>query len=341
MRLLSYGLVFVLVLWGSVWADQVVFKNGDRLSGTIESAADGKLVIQSEVAGKVTVNLADVRTFSTDKAIEIHLADGTVLKRKVQFADPNRFAIEPSQTVQSQAFRIADIVAVNPPAKPIPRWTGSISAGLTKTTGNTRTETRSLSINAVRRSENDRISLSMDYARGRQTDTVTGTKRIIEDWWRGRAKYDYFVSKRLYAYGDGRYEKDAIALLDRRVLIGGGAGYQWIETDKTKFRIEVGGASLYERFDNVAEGNSEVSVQLGYNLQRTITKNLDFINDLAYYPSLDSISDYYLTTTAELRASLTPRMFGNVKVIFNYDESPAPGRGSTDVKYILGLGMGF
>jgi len=65
------------------------------------------------------------------------------------------------------------------------------------------------------------------------------------------------------------------------------------------------------------------------------------VHDLTYFPSLEQFSDYYLTTTAELRASLTKAMFANFKVIFNYDESPAAGRGSTDVKYILGIGMNF
>jgi len=330
-----------LVLAAVAHADQIVFQNGDRLTGKIETAGDGKLTIQSSAAGKVTISLADVQSFSTDEAIEIHLKDGTVVRRKVQFADPGRFAIESGETVQPQALQIADIVAVNPPPKPTPKWTGQVSAGLTKTTGNTHTETRNLGVNAVRRSENDRITLSMDYARGRQTDPATGIKMTTEDWWRARGKYDYFVSKKLYAYGDGRYEKDAVALLDRRVLIGGGAGYQWIETDKTKFRTEIGLASLYEKFDNAAASNSEVSLQAGYNLDYKLAKTLVFLNDLTYYPSLDKFSDYYLTTTAELRASLTSRMFSSFKVIFNFDESPATGRGTTDVKYILSVGLTF
>lgn len=322
-------------------ADQVVLKNGDRITGRIESAAEGKLVIQSQLAGRLTVNLSDVLTFSTDEPIEIHLSDGTVIKRKVLLADPNRFAIEPGRTLQPQALNIADIVKVNPPQRPLPRWTGNISAGFTKTTGNTHTETRTLSASAVRRSENDRITLTMDYARGRQTDPDTGTKRIIEDWWRGRAKYDYFVSRKFYAYGDGRYEKDAVALLERRIVVGGGAGYQWIETDVTKFRTEIGLASLYERFENAPEGNAETSLQAGYNLERKVTRNLVFLHDMTYYPALESFSDYYLTTTAELRANLTARIFGNLKVIFNYDQSPATDRGSTDIKYILGVGISF
>ena len=330
-----------VVLTAAANADQVVFKNGDRLTGRIETAADGKLTLQSQYAGKVTVDLADVQTFSTDEAIEIHLKDGAVVKRKVQQADPNRFAIEAGDTVQAQALQIADIVTVNPPAKPIPKWTGQISAGYTNTSGNTHVENRSLSINATRRSDNDRITLNMDYAQGRQENPATGIKTTTEDWWRSRAKYDYFVSKKWYAYGDGRYEKDAIAKLDRRILVGGGAGYQVIETDRTKLAAEVGLASRYEKFRDVMEGSSSTAVQLGYNFDRKLTSTLEFLNDSTYYPSINELSDYYLTSTAELRAHFTKQMFGNFKVIFNFDKTPAPGQGDTDVKYILGVGMSF
>jgi len=338
-RMLKMGIVTCMVLVASAGADQVVLKNGDRMTGKVEGVAGGKLTLQSPAAGPIVIPLAEVQSFATDEPIAIHLKDGTVLNRKVQLADSGRFAIESGDTVQPQALQIADITAVNPPPKPAPRWTGQVTAGLTKTTGNTHIETRNLSAGAVRRSDNDRITVSMDYARGRQE--VGGVKATTEDWLGGRGKYDYYVSPKLYVYGDGRYEKDAVALLDRRVLVGAGAGYQWVETDITKFRTEIGLASLYEKFDNAGGSNSEVSLQAGYNFEHRLTDTLLFVNDLAYYPSLDKFSDYYLTTTAELRASITPRIFGNIKVIFNYDKSPAPDQGSTDVKYILGLGMSF
>ncbi len=332
--------VACLCMTAAAYADQVVFQNGDRLTGKIEGAADGKLTIQSQVAGKVTISLADVQTFSTDEAIDMHFKDGTVVQRKVQQADPNRIAIEGGLTVQPQALRIADIATINPPAKPIPKWTGQVSAGLNITSGNTHVQNRSLSVNAVRRSENDRITLNMDYANSKQT--IAGTKTTTEDWWRSRAQYDYYMSKKLYVYGDGRYEKDAIAKLDRRVLIGAGLGYQWIENDRTQFRTALGGASRYEAYTVPGtESTSATTVQVGYNLRHKLTSTMDFLNDTTYYPDITQFSDYYLTSTAEVRAHFTKQMFGNFKVIFNYDKTPAPGQGDTDIKYLLGIGLTF
>ena len=145
----------------------------------------------------------------------------------------------------------------------------------------------------------------------------------------------------MYGYLDTRYEKDAVAELDRRVTVGAGGGYQWIESDKMNFSSELGLASLYEKYDNQTDSNSEISMQLGYHFDRKLAENIVFINDLTYYPALQKFSDYYLTTTAEIRTKFSKAFFMNVKSILNYDATPAQGRHKTDIKYFLGLGYSF
>ncbi|MBN2128887.1 MAG: DUF481 domain-containing protein [Sedimentisphaerales bacterium] len=328
----------------ALYADQVVLKNGDRLTGKIATLGDGKLVLNTDRVGQVTIALADIATLQSDAPIELHLKDGTVLNQPVVAADSGRFAIAQGQALYPQTFPLADVTSINPPPKPQPKWTGSLSAAVTSTHGNTKAEAVAASVSVARRSEKDRTTAGADYGKTKQRDRDTGEDATTEDWWRAKAQYDYFFTKKFFAFMNGRYEKDAVADLDRRVVVGGGAGYQWIETDRTSFSTGLGLASLYEKFDvdpPADDSNSQISLQMGYNLDHRITDTLRFVHDLTYYPSLEQFSDYYLTTTAELRANLTKTMFANFRVIFNYDESPAPGQGSTDLKYILGLGMTF
>ena len=186
------------------------------------------------------------------------------------------------------------MVAINPPPKPQPKWTGNLSGAVTSTHGNTKAEAVSASVSVARRSEKDRTTAGADYGRSEQRDRDTGEEETTEDWWRARAQYDYFFTKKFFGFGNIRYERDAIADLDRRVVVGGGGGYQWIETDKTSFSTGLGLASLYEKFDNQDDSNSEISLQLGYNLDHRITDTLRFVHDLTYYPSLEQFSDYYL-----------------------------------------------
>lgn len=336
------NILVMLVLLGvfaqSMYADELIFKNGDRLTGKVNHAVEGKLVFTSNIAGKVTVDMSNIQTFSTDEAVEVHLKDGNVLVQKVVSSKAGRFAVEGTDTVKAQDFDLSQISSINPPK---PKWTGNVSAAVTSTHGNTKTEAISASANLSKRTEKDRTKLSADYARGEQEDPDTGQQNTTENWWRTKAKYDYFFSKKFYGYLDGRYETDKIAELDRRVIVGGGGGYQWIETENMKFSTEGGLASLYEKYENQTDSSAELSAQFGYNLDMKLAKNLKLVHDLTYYPSTEKFSDYYLTSTGEIRAHFTEKMFVNFKVILNYDTTPAIDAGTTDTKYMLGLGYSF
>ena len=331
--------VATLVLLAQIsYADEIHLKNGDRLSGKIQHLVDGKLTFKANVAGLVTVDLSNIQTLSSDDPIEVNLKDKTGFTQKVSSAEHGRFAIEGSESMKAQEFAVSDIVSINPP---IPKWTGDIAVGVTSTHGNAKTEMISANANFSKRTEKDRTTVSTDYAKGEQEDPDTGEDVTIEDWWRAKGKYDYFFSKKIYGYLDGRYEKDAVAELDRRTIIGLGAGYQWIESENINFSSEFGLASLYEKYDNQTDSNSEISLQLGYNFDKKLHKNIKFVHDLTFYPSIDKFSDYFLTTTAGVRADFTETFFMTLKAILNYDATPAIGAHKTDVKYFLGLGYRF
>ena len=330
-------LFFCLAMFCSVaGADSIVFVNGDRLTGRIGQLVDGKLTFESELAGKLAIDIANIATFSSDGPIDLHLEGGSILSKQAAASEPNHITIGPGRVVAFER-----IVSINPPPKAKPKWTGDISAGYTSTAGNTSTDAINFSGNMKKRTEKDRKTVSADFARGRQENPSTGKKTKTEDWWRTKAKYDYFFTKKTYGYLDGRYETDDIAQLDRRVILGAGAGYQWIESKAMNFSTEGGLAHMYEKYGNNTGSSEEVSVQLGYNFDKRFGKGIEFIHDLTYYPSTEDFADYYLTSTAELRANLNETMFTNLKAVLNYDATPAQGKHKTDTKYIWGIGWKF
>src|SRR5437870_10662032 len=88
--MLKQALIAIVAAGGMVAiarGDEVRFKNGDRLTGTITSAEGGKLKITSKVAGDVTVDLKDVDTFSTDAPAAVHLNNGTVIRDRIEAGD--------------------------------------------------------------------------------------------------------------------------------------------------------------------------------------------------------------------------------------------------------------
>ena len=319
--------------------DEILFLNGDRLTGTIVSAADGKLTIQSAVAGTVTVDLAAVKTFSTDKPVELHVGEKNVLSTKVERADADgTVRAVGGDGVAGQSVSLKELRRINPP--PL-KWTGTVTANATITRGNSNTDNVGISINAERRAEKDRITLNAGYLYGRQEDPTTGDESTTTDNWFLFGKYDYFFSPKFYGFGSSRVERDRIALLDLRFTPAGGVGYQWVEREDFRFSTEAGLAWVYEDFANTDDGNDYFAARLAYRLDKRLNEKVTAFHNLEYIPSIEDLDVFNVNADAGVRASLTARMFAEIKLEWRYDSEPAPGAGKNDLRYLVGVGWTF
>lgn len=335
-RFWSVIVPLVVFSWGApAWADEIMFKNGDRLSGTIETYDGTKLTINSAVAGKVNVELKDVKTFSTDHPIDVTLSDGTTVHQKVRAGPDGQISLGP--TAQgARTVSLANVSKINLPVK----WTGNVVIGGLIARGNTNTDSFNASAHAERRSDQDRIILDGGYLFGREHIRGTPGKHETANDLFGSAEYDYFFTKKFYGYGKIGAEHDTIAGLDLRLSPGVGVGYQWFETPALNFNTEAGAGYLYRKYAHDGDMSS-ATARLAYHLKVKFNDRVSGFHNFEYLPGLDQIGDYYFDTDAGIRASLTERMFTEFKLDYRYDSRPAPGKGSSDIRYILGVGWNF
>src|SRR5262245_64548098 len=59
-----------------LFASQIVMQNGDKLSGSIEKSDDKTLVIKTDYAGEVSVDLKAIQSIDSDKPLHVSLQDG-------------------------------------------------------------------------------------------------------------------------------------------------------------------------------------------------------------------------------------------------------------------------
>src|SRR4051795_2631185 len=76
------ALAFTLTAGSSVFADEVLFNNGDRLTGKIVNVEGGKMTIDTKLAGEITDDAKDVKTFTPDGPVEIRTTDGRRISGK-------------------------------------------------------------------------------------------------------------------------------------------------------------------------------------------------------------------------------------------------------------------
>jgi len=328
----------LLLLAPASLADEIVFKNGEKLIGKIEKLVDGKITIDSKSLGKVTVDFDKVDTFTSEEPIEIHLKDGTVVKQKVTAAGPGVVSYEKPGVVEPQSVPLAQVAKLNPP--PVV-WTGSFSASAIITRGNSDTNSASAELKLLRQTDDDRVRAEAFWISARQKDDTTGnwetTARSIE----GLLQYDYFFSKKLYGYVNTKAKKDGPADLDLRFQAGAGVGYQWANQDDFHFSTEGGLTWISEYFSNATPDNGTLAARLAYRIDGKPINDFLLFHDFEIVDGFDEAHDYIIAANAGLRANLSSQLFAEAKVKYDYDRSPAIGAETTDVKYIIGVGLTF
>lgn len=319
-------------------ADEIQFTNGDKLTGKIVRMKDGKLGFDSKMAGTIAVNWADVATLATDEPVTLQLEGGEILVDKLVAGEAGTVHTAGSESVSQQTITLAKATKLNP--EPV-QWHGALVAGMDIERGNTVKTAANLGLDGVRRSEQDRITFGAGYSgeQSQDSDLVGqhGTKRKMF----GALQYDYFLSKQLYAYGNARGEKDGIADLDLRFTAGAGAGYQWFETDTLKWNTEAGLSWVSENYSNDTPHTDYLAARIASNFEYLLYPGLTFFQYTRLYPSLEDINDQLVDTATGLRYKIWGNFFGESKVLFVWDSTPAEGRKRTDLAYIIGIGYGF
>src|SRR5665213_829133 len=336
MRHVAFALLLLTAASSPLFADEVLFKHGDHLTGKIESLEAGKMSFTSAVAGKITIDMKDVRTFASDGPIALKLENGTIINQKVAAGPDGQVTLAPGGAVAPQNIPLSSVKYVNFKEQ----WAGSITVGGSLARGNTNADNLNAALSLVRRGEKDRITVDGGFLYGREhVPGIPGAHETENDWFVG-GKYDYFFSKKVYGYANARVERDLIADINLRFTPGVGAGYNWIDQPDFKFYTEGGVSWLYRDYRNDGT-NESVALRLAYHLDKKLNERVSVFHNLEYYPALDRIDDYFFTTDAGIRASLTDKMFTEFKVREQYDAAPAPGKGHNDTRFILGVGWNF
>ncbi len=337
LRQWAAGCAAVVLLASAVQADEIIFNNGDRLTGKIVGVEGGKMKITTKVAGDVTVDTKDIKTFSTEAPVEVRTKEGAKITAPAKADQAGTVSMAPAGGAPAKTIKVEDMKYVNFSEA----WSGAVIAGGIFTRGNTYSDQANIAFDLGRRTEQDRWTIGAGYNFGRQRDATTGNKSTTTDNWFATAKYDYFLNEKLYAFGSIRYEHDRIANLDYRLVPGFGLGYQWIDKPDLKFDTEAGLAYVCEKFSDDTN-NGFISARFAYHAKKNCWGDkVQLFHNLEYYPSLETLSDYLIVTDAGIRTAITEKMFAEYKIEYRYDAIPAQGSSRSDLRHIVGLGWKF
>lgn len=315
-------------------ADEVILSNGDKLTGTVGEIAGGKMKFTSPVLGEISIDMANVSSFTTDEPAAIRLKEGPPLQEPITEGTPDALTTESGRTVPFDEVKFFN----QPPEK----WTGFVVANLSIARGNTETIDAGVEALAELRRQrvelDDRITLGAGY---NFSNTGTGDDKVTnEENWNVRGQYDRFFTEKWYGYGKVMVEKDNIANLDLRVTPGVGVGYQWYETPDFNFRTEAGVSYVWEDYDPGGR-NDFIALRLAYHVDKRINERVSVFHNLEYLPAFEDFGDFLMNADAGVQADITKQFFTQAKVEWTYDSTPAENRSSNDYRFLVGVGWRF
>ena len=332
--ILAAGLLFMVV--APLLAGDVYLKNGNHLSGAIVSMSEGKLVLETDFAGRLTIDWNHVEQLSTDAPLTVVMEEGATLIGIARPSTvPNRLLLNGESILDPLMIELSKVKAINPPDERPVKLSGRINVGLNKTSGNTDLENAHVDLEFLARTVSHRVTLGGAYNRSSEDSRKT------EDNAMGRLKHDYFLTRELYWYLKGMVERDDFKEISLRTTLGPGVGYQFFEGELMNLSVEAGPSYVYTNYAGGGQDDS-VSGRWGVKFDRFFFEKLFqyyFTNE--GYISASDTSDVFMYTKTGLRFPLRSGFSVNAGFEWDWDNQPAEDTNKSDYRYILSLGYGF
>ena len=331
---------------GTVWADQVVMKNGDRATGSIIKKDGKNVTIKTDQFGIVTVSWDQVETIRADKPVNIVLQDGKTVQGTVASAEGKLEVAGPDMTL---SVTPAEVLTIRDPEeqKAYERllrpgwgqlWAGTASVGFAGTAGNARTLTFTTGINAARATRTDKTSVYFNIIKA--SALVNGTSADTAQAVRGGISYDHNVSRRMFVNVFNDWEYDRFQNLDLRFVLGGGLGYHALKTEQSLLDV-LGGADFnHSRFSTPLTRNS-AELYWGDEYSLKVSGATSLVQSFRMFNDLTNTGDYRVNFDVGASTRLSKWLNWNVSLSDRYLNHPAAGRKTNDFLYTTGLGITF
>jgi len=347
LRVFYLATIFVFAFSVTLFADQIVLTNGDRITGQILKSDDKELVIKSEYAGEITVQWPAVRGITSTQPLHVSLNNGQTLVGPVKTTDDNFQVATTTQGAvtapKNSVLRIrgeAEESAYEKSRHPglLEGWQGGANVGFALTRGNSQTKNLALAFTAQRKTLDDKLGLYANtvYASNDAPGAIPST---TANAIQGGIRYDHDLSSRIFGFINGDFQTDDLQNLDLRSVLGGGLGYHAIKTESTTLDFLGGINYTREKYSLITRNFAAATI--GEELSHKVGAGTLVRQQLYFYPDLSNTGEYrgtfnFGTVTRISKWLGWQNSFGDI-----YVTNPPAGKKQNDIIFTTGLNVSF
>jgi putative salt-induced outer membrane protein YdiY len=352
MKLILFTLCGLLSISAKGLAEVVTLKNGDRVTGTFVNLKSGKLQLQSDILGVLSIPIDKVSTFSVPKPVALVIKGEGPLRGPLELEPSGDWQVTENGVAHTIKASTVDmimpteayhaLVEVNP--KPWQAWKGSANVGYALQQGDQESKTFASTVNATRERpatpvfqphwrSNFSLTALLSHAE-KQGDAVTSHNLSTF------LRQDYLLTPDNFLFGLAQLDHLATEELYLRQTYGGGYGHDLIKDSRTTFSLIGGLTFVHEKFFTGIVDQS-ADFLLGEKLGTQITKRARIDHYLNYYPNLTHGAEYRFDTSTVFSVKVGNRFSANVSFIDLYLSTVFAGKQKNNVTVSTGIGYTF
>lgn len=307
--------LFLLFMAIPALADQIVLKNGDRLTGTITKSDGKQLVIKTDYAGDITVKFDAIQSLTSTGDLNVTLGGKTVVGPVTTSGDDVVVATKTAGPVEGPK---ASITLVRSPAEQaayektlhpglLDGWAAGANLGFALTAGNSETKNLNIGFNGTRTGLHDKLILyeTSIYATTSKLALAPIPTQTTANSNSGGLRYDHdFAGSRVFGFGSADLFNNSLQNLDLRYILGGGFGWHAIKTSKTTLDLLAGINYTHESFSDLMEtdptpppptlfynhSDSSAALTVGDNFTHKLGANSVLTQSFVLYPSFSQVN---------------------------------------------------
>ena len=328
------ALIFVFG-WGVASADTLTLKNGDRITGRVDSISGGSLVIETEYAGLLKVQVTAIATADTEQRFDLKLASGSEINGRLRASDGEQLVAtrEKAEPLALDEIRrlSEDLTGIVNMTR---EWRSRADLNAAISRGNSETDSYSVLLESVLKLERQEHNVALAVSREEADGLTTKDQQELDYGYKWFYRDDWFVS------GNVEYFKDKLKGIDRRITLGAGLGHQFWDNSLGALSAELGISEVFENLEGGDANNPAVRWALSYN-RFLWGKRIEFFHKNQILKILDSDRGEVLNASTGFRFALNDTWDANIRYDIDYETDPPPGNEKTDSTLALGVGLKF
>jgi hypothetical protein len=325
-------LLAALILPSFAFADQLVMKNGDVITGDVKKVEDNKVFVKPAYASEFSVNLEEVVSIVAEKVYEVELEDGSEVN--AQFAGANEKG-EQTLIVDDAEINVgvADLAMA---ALPRPYYDRVSHADFNATWNDGNTNNQSILFFAdtrLRLGEHRHLA-ELTIARDESNDVTTKKQDLF------RYSYNWLFNEPWYMGATASYERDPIKDLSYRYTGGLLIGRDLFRDSRKFLTFSVGMGYTEQKLGGDKDGGANALWNLVYE-QKLRDGSLTFFHNENFSYQFFGDNDLILKTNTGFRFDILENLYANVAFRWDYESEPAPGTKDYDTTLAVGVGAEF